>query len=66
MNLEFLKRFGALNIPGVGSVSLLYRNPIRGKVSVHFDPSDELIAYLAKENGYGNGEEQRFGEPDSD
>lgn len=57
VNLEFLKRFGMLNVPGVGSISLLYRNPVQGKVSVHFDPSDELIAYLTEENGYGDGEE---------
>lgn len=57
VNLEFLKRFGMLNVPGIGSISLLYRNPVRGNVSVHFDPSDELIAYLTEENGYGDGEE---------
>ena len=65
MNLEFLKRFGTLNIPGVGDISLLYRNPIRGKVSAHFNPSDDLIAYLAEENGY-DGEEFRIGGPGSD
>ena len=65
VNLEFLKRFGTLNIPGVGEISLLYRNPIRGKVSVHFNPSDDLIAYLAEENGYDR-EEFRIGELDAD
>ena len=65
VNLEFLKRFGGIAIPGVGRVSLLYRNPIRGKVTVHFDPSDELIAYLAKENGHGDGKELSIGESDS-
>lgn len=65
MNLEFLKRFGTLTVPGVGSISLLYRNPLRGTVSVHFDPSDELIQYLAKENNH-DGEEQRTGQSYTD
>ena len=65
MNLAFLKHFGGIDIPGVGRVSLLYRNPIRGKVTAHFDPSDELIAYLAKENGHGDGEELSIGESGS-
>jgi hypothetical protein len=66
VNVEFLKRFGSLSVPGVGTISLLYRNPVRGKVSVHFDPSDEIIAYLAEENGYGDGEELSTREPYTD
>lgn len=63
INLEFLKRFGAITIPGVGKVSLLYRNPLRGKVTVHFTPSEDLTRYLQEEND-NDGKEQRFGKPD--
>ena len=64
INLEFLKRFGAITIPGVGRVSLLYRNPLRGKVTVHFTPNEDLVKYLQEESEHGYGEKQRFGESD--
>ena len=63
INLEFLKRFGAITIPGIGRVSLLYRNPLRGKVTVHFTPNEDLVKYLQEEND-DDGKEQRFGKPD--
>ena len=64
VNIEFLKRFGAITIPGVGRVSLLYRNPIRGKVTAHFTPSEDLLEYLQEENENGDGKEQRIRESD--
>ena len=66
VNVEFLKRFGGITIPGIGRVTLLYKNPLRGSVSIHFQPSTEMLSYLLEENEHVDRKKQRFGERGDD
>ena len=54
VNLSYLKKFGNINIEGVGSLELVLRD---GRTIVSFTPSKELYSFL-KEHNYGNREKR--------
>ena len=50
INLEALCKFGQIELPGVGTISLAYSMFNRGQVSCHFEPSVELTTFIKQEN----------------